>query len=388
MSIAQRLLLSFALVLVGCGKVSEVRESPSPTSPSTRIESGGHTEIQGTANGQVKAVSAEIALKSVDIGDGKKMWLQPLRHQNLTLLPVTIDPEQVDHTDYLTLDEGMKSKAVKISEVSEDGDVNKLRVKNTSDKPLFLLAGEVIIGGKQDRIIGKTLVVMAGERTTVPVFCVEQGRWNGRKADFSSAESIAHLKLRSVANYGSQSGVWSEVASKNEARGESNSTDTYRAVATKKGAVGDYKAAIEAAYEKKVRGNAIAGQPLVGFAIAYNGEIVGIESFGSPPLLGKLRSKILHSYYVDALDRVYDEERSSADMDQEAFSKGNVYKGRKSGREAVGEGLYENKASKTSSWKRGKIRSTEVRVKGKKKPTSAADAPEPVAAPLYDSTKL
>jgi hypothetical protein len=221
---------------------------------------------------------------------------------------------------------------------------------------------------------------------------VEQGRWNGRKADFSSAESIAHLKLRSVANYGSQSGVWSEVASKNEARGESNSTDTYRAVATKKGAVGDYKAAIEAAYEKKVRGDAIAGQPLVGFAIAYNGEIVGIESFRSPPLLGKLRSKILHSYYVHALDRVYDEERSSADMDQEAFSKGNVYKGRKSGREAVGEGLYENKASKTSSWKRGKIRSTEVRVKGKKgqkmKPTSAGDAPEPAAAPLYDSTKL
>jgi hypothetical protein len=211
MSIAQRLLLSFALVLVGCGKVSDVRDSPSSNSPSTRVESGGHTEIQGARGDQVKAVTAEIALKNVDIGDGKKMWLQPLRHQNLTLLPVTIDPKQVDHTDYLTLDEGMKSKAVKISEVSADGDVNKLRVKNTSDKPLFLLAGEVIIGGKQDRIIGKTLVVMAGERTTVPVFCVEQGRWNGRKADFSSAESIAHLKLRSVANYGSQSGVWSEI---------------------------------------------------------------------------------------------------------------------------------------------------------------------------------
>ncbi len=400
MSIAQRVFLSLALlVMVGCGKATDARDSPAGikglSSQAARIETGGRTEIQ--SNGHRAEAKKDLdAIQSLDIGDGKKMWMQALRHQNLTLLPVTIDPAKVDPTDYLTLDEGMKSKEVKISEVSESGDVNNLRIKNTSDKPLFLLAGEVIIGGKQDRIIGKTLVVMAGERTTVPVFCVEQGRWNGRKADFSSAESIAHLKLRSVANYGSQSGVWSEVSNKNAARGESNGTDTYRAVATKKGVVSDYKAAIEAAYEKKVRGNAIAGEPLVGFAIAYNGEIVGIESFQSPSLMGMLRSKLLHSYYVDAIDRGYDEERSSRDMAAEAQSKGNVYKGRKQGRSAVSEGLYENKASKTSSWKRGSIRSTEVRVKGKRKPkgkgkgkaSGEEDTPEPDDAPLYDSVKL
>ena len=399
MSNAQRLLLTIALLFIaGCGKASDVRDSAKATqsSPGARVESSGRTQIQSHAASQdkPKAASAEIAIKSVDIGDHKKMWMQPLRHQNLTLLPVTIDPAQVDPTNYLTLDEGMKEKLVKVSEVSESGDVNNLRIKNTSDKPLFLLAGEVIIGGKQDRIIGKTLVVMAGERTTVPVFCVEQGRWNGRKADFSSAESIAHLKLRSVANYGgSQHGVWSEVADKNAARGESNSTDTYRAVATKKGVVSDYKAAIEAAYAKKVQGDAIAGEPLVGFAIAYNGEIVGIESFQSPSLMGKLRSKLLHSYYVDAIDRVYDEESSSRDMAAEAYSKGSAYKGRKKGRKAVGSGLYENKASKTSSWKSGSIHSTEVRFKGKKrkghgKAEGEEDVAEPADAPLYDSAKL
>lgn len=394
--------------MASCGKASDVRDSPKgargETSQGARIETGGRTEIQANAQSEEAAKAttsgtAENGPKSVDIGDGKKMWMLPLRHQNLTLLPVTIDPAQVDPTDYLTLDEGMKSKAVKITEVSDSGDVNNLRIKNTSDKPLFLLAGEVIIGGKQDRIIGKTLVVMAGERTTVPVFCVEQGRWNARKADFSSAESIAHLKLRSVANYGgSQSGVWSEVSDKNAARGESNSTDTYRAVATKKGVVSDYKAAIEAAYAKEVRGNAIAGEPLAGFAIAYNGEIVGIESFQSPTLMGKLRSKLLHSYYVDAIDRVYDKERSSRDMAVEAHSKGSAYKGRKQGRKAVGEGRYENKASKTSSWKRGSIRSTEVRVKGKGKGKprfkgegegeADQDPGESADAPLYDSVKL
>lgn len=288
----------------------------------------------------------------------------------------------------------MKEKLVKVSEVSKSGDVNNLRIKNKSNKPLFLLAGEVIIGGKQDRIIGKTLVVQAGERTTVPVFCVEQGRWDGRKADFSSAESIAHLKLRSVANYGSQGSVWTEVAKKNAARGESNSTDTYRAVATKKDAASDYKVAIDAAYAKYLPMHEVAGEPLVGFAIAYNGNIVGIESFQSPSLLAKLRSKLMHSYYVDALDRVYDEERSAQAMDQEARSKGGVYKGRKSGRSVLGSGAYESAGSATSSWKKGTLRSTEVRVKKAKArrsgvtEDSAAEAAEGEEAALYDSVKL
>ncbi len=339
---------------------------------------------------------AEKSLQRVDIGDSKTMWIVPLRHQNLTLLPITILADKADPTEYLTLDEGMKSKQVRISEVSDSGDVNNLRLRNRSDKPLFLLAGEVIIGGKQDRIIAKTLVIDAGERTTVPVFCVEQGRWNGRKADFSSAESIAHLKLRSVANYGSQGSVWSEVSDKNAARGESNGTDTYRAVATKKESVADYKQAIDLAYKTGIVDHTIEGEPVVGFAIAYNGEIVGMESFGSPTLFAKLRPKLLHSYYVDAIDKEYDEKRSSRSMAGEAQSKGNIYKGRKSGRKQMNSAGYENKKSKTSSWKRGKIQSTEVRVKKKRpskpgtaKPGEASGEDEDDAdEPLYDSTKM
>ena len=66
--------------------------------------------------------------------------------------------------------------------IDEQGPVNSLTLANRAKLPLFLLSGEVVIGGKQDRIIGKNTVVAPRTTETVPVFCVEHGRWSGRKA--------------------------------------------------------------------------------------------------------------------------------------------------------------------------------------------------------------
>jgi type II secretory ATPase GspE/PulE/Tfp pilus assembly ATPase PilB-like protein len=53
------------------------------------------------------------------------------------------------------LDEGMDNGLVKVSEKQQGGSVNQVLLENTSDRALFLMAGEVILGGKQDRVIGK-----------------------------------------------------------------------------------------------------------------------------------------------------------------------------------------------------------------------------------------
>ncbi len=330
--------------------------------------------------------SAEVAAAKrakpagVDLGDGKTMWIKPLRYRNLALLPVSIAPDEVDHTDYLTLDEGMKTEQVKIEEVSSEGTVNALTLRNMSQRPLFALAGEVVIGGKQDRIIGKTIVVARARATEVPVFCVERGRWDGRKADFSTAESIAHLKLRNVADFGDQGEVWQEVSVKNAYRGASNSTDTYRDVALQKGAVEDYQKAIGAEYEKMFPGAKIEGEDIVGFAVAYNGQIVGIEAFRSPKLFTKLRRKLLHSYYVDAIDREYDKAASAAPMATEAATKGGRYKRRYTGEDGTAAEIYSNDTSATTSWSNAKVKGTEVRLKSGDGKASAK--------PVYESAEL
>src|SRR5205823_2711774 len=80
--------------------------------------------------------------------------LAPIQVDSLILTPiVAIAAPTGSNDELLTLDEAMAQKQVKIREIS-DGSVNSLTFINQSAHPVFVLAGEVIIGGKQDRIIG------------------------------------------------------------------------------------------------------------------------------------------------------------------------------------------------------------------------------------------
>ncbi|WP_428267045.1 ARPP-1 family domain-containing protein [Haliangium sp.] len=251
---------------------------------------------------------------------GKNQFtLAPVQYENLTLVPVATTAPAAGQR-YLVLDEGMTSGQVRVVETKEGGEVNELVLENRSSEPLFLLAGEVVIGGKQDRIIGKDTIVPPKSSERIPVFCVEHGRWSGRKADFSTAKALAHTKLRRQAKYAGQSDVWQEVASKNAMRQVSNDTDTYRAVAT-----GTTVSRSIADYERHFRGalRTVAGRSdVVGYAVAINGEVVAIETFGSPDLFRKLEDKLLRSYYVEAVDHPLDRDKAKrppTDADVRSF---------------------------------------------------------------------
>jgi len=220
-------------------------------------------------------------------------------HQNLTFYPL-IARSDGPPADYLVLDEGLAGGQVRVVEKGGGAEVNRLSLENRSQKPLFVMSGEVVIGGKQDRIIGKDAVIGPNETVDVPVFCVEHGRWTEGQAgkSFRSAGSMADTKVRKKAAFkDSQSEVWQEVASKNQARGIANATGTYRQVATGDGGV---KKAVEP-YARALD-PALAGPRTVGMVVALNGKVVGVEQFGSPALFAKVRGKLARSYYVDAVD--------------------------------------------------------------------------------------
>ena len=232
--------------------------------------------------------------------DDKTALLAPVTHDNLTIFPVITTTEKIPTTDYLVLDEGMKAKQVQIVETGDGGTVNELTIRNRSGRPLFLMAGEVVIGGKQDRIIGKNTIVAPRTTESIPVFCVEHGRWNGRKAEFKSAGALAHTGLRKKANFADQSEVWNEVAVKNAKRKLENDTDTYRGVTQSKSVVKSIDG-----YQKAFAGKlGKSGQKerQIGFVVALGGKVVAIETFGSPKLFKKFERKLLRSYYVEAID--------------------------------------------------------------------------------------
>src|SRR5438105_7098455 len=76
--------------------------------------------------------------------DGKRTLGAPMSYRNLTLIPVRASGAR-SRDVYVTLDEGLKTHAVSVKESANGGDVNRLFVTNVGRKPLYLMAGEVVL---------------------------------------------------------------------------------------------------------------------------------------------------------------------------------------------------------------------------------------------------
>jgi hypothetical protein len=284
---------------------------------------------------------------------------KPVSYKNLTIFPVR-GADRVGAGDYVTLDEGTKAGTVVITEKGgggqaaqsprrdphaanrtaqrqnvayggESATVNELALVNRSGKKLLLLAGEVIVGGKQDRIVQEDRVIPpVSVPVALNVFCVEHGRWSARNAGynsggaagarapvvaaapedakFSSLGAVAHPKLRAAAQDKKVQGeVWKEVSDNNAKLGTSNGTDTYQEVYASKrvGAqMGDYLRVLE---------REVLQPGVVGVVVARNGRVVWADVFASQRLFAAYWPKLLKSYVVDALGDNTSEKRPTVD---------------------------------------------------------------------------
>src|SRR5947209_7347461 len=115
----------------------------------------------------------------------------PFTHENLSLF-LLCDADDFDDSRFIPLDEAMEQKCVI---VHETGEVGQLEVENLSELlDLYIQAGDVVKGGRQDRTLGVDFVLPAKSgRVPVPSFCVESGRWQRRASEdvhsFSSSKS-------------------------------------------------------------------------------------------------------------------------------------------------------------------------------------------------------
>ena len=112
---------------------------------------------------------------------------EPVTHGALAVIPLLAP--NLDDPDWLTLED-------RVTEVSEAGSVPFLQVANGADRPLLLLDGEELIGAKQNRILNTTVLVAAHTEVTIPVSCVEQGRWGYRGRQFRPGDASLYASLR------------------------------------------------------------------------------------------------------------------------------------------------------------------------------------------------
>ena len=258
----------------------------------------------------------------------------PIRQGNLTIFPVS-NGSRAKTSLYLTLDEGLAAGVVKVGELGalqgsmvrplehrrrrrrrpvpqDRARVNELAIQNLSDRPLLLLAGEVVRGGKQDRVVARDRIVPPhSEPIPLGVFCVEPGRWHGLSAQFAASKAMAHPKLRQeVTEARDQQKVWNEVARANRSVAE---TLAAAPTAGRAGAAGVPRA--QSSYARTMEARPVqdhlAGasrtilpqipREAVGVVVAVNGQPVWADLFASPALFERYRAKLLRSYLVEAI---------------------------------------------------------------------------------------
>ena len=245
------------------------------------------------------------------------------------MFPVVAASSRDTH-EFLTLDEGLRSGEVVVTEsgsvqplirrrtrpipVHDGAQVNQLVLVNNSKRPLLLLAGEIVTGGKQDRVIGKDrLVPPESEPVDLGVFCVEPGRWVEKSANFGALGgnmAAPSVRLRAMKDKDQQQ-VWDSVrsAQTNIAAGMSTSeavevqaTSSYAQVMENGGVkrkLDSVAAPIERDYSKLIR--ELRDRNAVGVVVAIDGEIIWADIFASTQLLEKYWPKLVRSYATEAL---------------------------------------------------------------------------------------
>lgn len=257
--------------------------------------------------------------------------LAPIRHGSLTVFPVVASSSH-DTREFLTLDEGLRSGEVVVSEYGsvqplirrrrpipmyerqDRAEVNRLVLLNNSKRPLMLLAGEIVTGGKQDRVIGKDRLVPAeSDPVDLSVFCVEPGRWVATSAQFgglTSAMAQPTVRARAMSSK-NQEMVWSEVRKAQAGVAENLSPPVAAAVrgmssyasVMQNDEVREKVDAVAAPMERDYRSliQQLRERNAVGVVVAVNGKIIWADIFASTELLQKYWAKLARSYAAEAI---------------------------------------------------------------------------------------
>jgi hypothetical protein len=321
------------------------------------------TVLMAVVSMLVVAVTFGLQLRRVQAGqqDSASGYtvLDPIRNGSLTVFPV-VAAKSFSTGQFLTLDEGFRSGEVVVTEygnvrglvrgrstplVQHDGaEVNRLVLINNSKRPLLLLAGEIVAGGKQDRVIGRDRIVPAeSDPVDLNVFCVEPGRWVASSTNFGASGTtygsahvntasksagaaagtlMAQPSVRAKAMADKDQGqVWAEVRKQQQSMaGEVDGADasaaptvaapsaplrttsSYAVVMENKDVkekVDAIAKPIEQNYQSLIQ--QLRDRKAVGVVVAVKGRIIWSDIFASTELLEKYWPKLVRSYASEAV---------------------------------------------------------------------------------------
>ncbi|ADW70950.1 ARPP-1 family domain-containing protein [Granulicella tundricola] len=296
--------------------------------------------------------------------------LKPIESGDLTLFPVVLTNAKASPDDpFLTLDEGLRSGEVEVTEAGRvhglvrsrsgahpaiaqpeyRGDqVNTLVLVNHSQRPLLLLAGEIVTGGKQDRIIAKDRIVPIGaDPIDLSVFCIEHGRWTessdkfGTTANSPAQSFMVQPAVRQQAMVArDQQQVWNSVSNSITAMAAAPPAPSAGAIhgqvtilrpdvnvqplATTSYAKALQSVAVSAKVDEASSNLAhsreqilatLRQQHAIGVVVAVHGDIIWADLFSNTDLLTRYWTKLIRSYAAEGLTTSASDHQTAATLE-------------------------------------------------------------------------
>jgi hypothetical protein len=234
----------------------------------------------------------------------------PFNHSNLSIFFIHSD-DAGRSENLITLEEAMEDGSIV---VHETGNVEELMIENNSDNPVFIHSGDIVKGGRQDRVLRYDLVIMPKSgKIPLPSFCVEGGRWSQRGDEDATRFGRANYMIAgkdiklAAKGKGSQQEVWSEVSRMqdglSDAADVSVQADRSRSslqLTLEHEAVDSLSGQYIDAFSSEINRH----DDIVGFAFAVNGKINSADIYRSRILFRRLWPKLIRSAAIEAVSEL------------------------------------------------------------------------------------
>jgi len=252
----------------------------------------------------------------------------PFKHANLAVYFIHGSADQAA-ANLVPLHEAIARKLVR---VRETGSVRRLEIENLGDNPVYLQAGDILKGGRQDRVVTSDLVLPPKSGlVSFDAYCVERGRWSRRGREsagsFSSAKTalpsrslrlalisrradnrprpnMQTLLMERPRSRSNQGKIWTEVGRLQEKLSRNIMTDVKNSYSRTSLQLSLENKALKmslAPYRTALLNTPARLNTVVGVVVVINGRISSADVYAHPVLFRKLWPKLLHAAATEAI---------------------------------------------------------------------------------------